>query len=100
MALSLKDGVRFTDVSHHIIAVLPVIERIYRSLGQNCVITSCRDGRHMAGSKHYTGEAIDLRTHYFNALEKADVLQCLQHALGPDFDVVLESDHLHVEYDP
>ncbi len=97
--LSLKPGVRFEDISDRIVGALPSIVWIYRVYGQECVITSARDGRHMPGSKHYTGEALDFRTHYFKEAEKHNVRSHLQEALGSDFDVVLEEDHIHVEFD-
>ena len=100
MALSLKDGVQFTDISDRIVDVLPLIDKIYRCYGQTVVITSARDGLHKTGSKHYSGEAIDLRNHYFKEWEKKDVFRDLQCVLGEDFDVVWESTHFHCEYDP
>lgn len=65
-----------------------------------CVITSASDGKHGPNSLHYKGRALDLRTnnvprHALSALH-AD----LKSALGPQFDVVLETDHIHLEYDP
>lgn len=98
--LSLKPGVRFENISDSIVDQLPTICRVYRSFGQTCTITSARDGTHMAGSKHYTGEAIDLRTRDFSLPERREVHQTLQIVLGSDFDVVLEKDHIHLEFDP
>ena len=66
------------------------------------------DGVHKPSSLHYPensptllGRAIDLRTfdvpkeRLTNAL-----LPSLRLLLGTDFDVVLEKDHIHLEYDP
>ena len=79
---------------------LPIIERIYKEHGQECVITSCNDGKHMKGSKHYTFEAIDSRTFFWTIEEQIQVKAELQNELGSDFDVVLEKTHFHIEYDP
>ncbi len=98
--LSLKEGVKFEAISDRIVEILPSLTRIYRIFGQTCVITSARDGRHRTGSKHYTGEALDLRTFYFNQMEQRDIHREIQQALGSDFDVILEDDHIHVEFDP
>ncbi|HYC65649.1 MAG TPA: hypothetical protein VEC14_13025 [Reyranellaceae bacterium] len=61
-------------------------------------VTCTTDGKHMPGSKHYARPcgAIDLRLPklLLAFLEQARAL------LGPDFDLVLEPTHLHVEYDP
>ena len=72
----------------------------FNSLDKECVITSGTDGVHQHGSKHYTGEALDFRTRNMRRIEKAVLVNNLNEALGPDFDVVLERTHLHVEYHP
>ena len=60
------------------------------------VITSGRDGKHKVDSFHYTGKAFDLRTnHVLQALTDA-----IKDELGPHYDVLLETDHIHVEWDP
>jgi len=90
------------------------------------VVTSGNDGRHGAYSKHYSGAALDVRVYgarrggidvdvarrggiaselgaSFAELQKASAQRWrkrLANVLGLDFDVVLERDHLHVEYDP
>lgn len=68
--------------------------------GFEMVITCASDGVHMAGSKHYTGEAIDIRTSNLDALQKVRLRNALAVVLGKWFDVVIEPDHLHIEFDP
>lgn len=65
-------------------------------------ITSASDGEHMTGSKHYTGEAYDFRTRNVvgGQIECARWVTRLREELGSNYDVVLESTHLHAEYDP
>ena len=100
MALSLKPGVLFEDIHSRIIETLPLIDRIYLSFGFNGVITSARDGKHMANSLHYVGKAIDLRTNFFSPLQRPEFHFELLSALGSDYDVVLEKTHVHLEFDP
>ena len=82
------------------------------------VVTSAKDGQHMVGSKHATGEAFDIRTRkHFNEHEghHAPIMVAfcadLKRNLQPHgVDVVLHPDddppgkklppHLHMEYDP
>lgn len=68
----------------------------------NVWITSANDSKHMAGSKHYANEAFDFRIH--NVLGgKVAVdkwVSDIKGMLGRKYDVVLEIDHIHVEYDP
>ena len=62
------------------------------------VITSGNDGKHMKNSKHYSNEAIDIRTN--NMIDPDTVALRIKGLLGKDFDVVLEQTHIHIEYDP
>jgi len=66
--------------------------------GDTLVVTSTTDGRHRKDSKHYDTphNAEDYRL----PLELKHFLAMTRAGLGKDYDVVLESDHLHVEYDP
>lgn len=73
--------------------------RVWQRQGvRNVVITSARDGEHMKNSKHYDGHALDLRTRTLPDPKLAAEL--LQNKVGDQYDVVLESDHIHVEFDP
>lgn len=62
-------------------------------------ITSGTDGKHMAGSRHYIGAALDFRTSNLTKKEVTRFMDKMRERLGPDYDVVLESDHVHVERD-
>lgn len=64
------------------------------------VITSVMDGSHMRGSRHYTGLAIDLRTNNLSEVQASSWVERLKKNLGPNYDVILERDHIHAEYDP
>lgn len=64
------------------------------------VITSGTDGTHMKGSKHYSGNALDVRTSNIPKDWLKVYIDRVKNRLGPDYDLVLEVDHLHVEYDP
>lgn len=81
-------------------SVIPMIETYCKAVegeSYEITVTSAKDGKHMRKSKHYTGEAIDIRTR--DMKYKQIVKNVLQLVLEPCFDVVLESDHIHIEYD-
>jgi hypothetical protein len=71
-------------------------------------VTSISDGVHGLKSWHYRGFAFDFTVP--NDFTGQDGRQLgpytrkvagqLRTELGPDFDVVIEADHVHVEYDP
>ena len=99
--LFLKAGVRITGLRPEILLAAVAAERVYEKAGYECTITSCMDGTHMAGSLHYKGAAIDLRTkHVAHAIELKQIVDRVKECLGADFDVVVETDHLHIEFDP
>lgn len=75
-------------------------DRLHREMtGVEMVITAIFDGTHMEGSKHYTGNAFDVRRWYVGSRVKEFIAR-LKTALGPNYDVVNEPTHIHIEYDP
>jgi len=98
--MKIKEGASIQGLDIRMRPALIVADRIWKELGQELVVTSGLDGEHSAGSLHYYGRAVDFRTRYFNEREVADAKLFLSRALGPDFDVILHSTHIHVEYDP
>ena len=99
--LQIKYGAKAKGMQSEILLAIIVANSVYGYYGYPCVITSINDGKHITSSLHYTGNAIDLRT---RNLPSKDVIQLvytkLAEMLGPDYDVVLEKDHIHVEFDP
>lgn len=74
-------------------------------LTQDITVTSGNDSKHMAGSKHYTNEALDIRTKTLTPDQKHLLLETVKKRLGKGYDAILESEgkaneHLHVEFDP
>ena len=87
-------------------AIIPLIDSVYLEVaGRYATCTSCRDGKHK-GLPHYLGYAFDLRTRGDNDTEqwsdgvKNGISNRLSSRLPLDFDVVVESTHIHLEYDP
>ena len=95
----IKDDVKVKGLSVEILLALIVAQQVYRDRNDRLTITSGTDGVHMAGSKHYSGNAVDLRLPQ-NPSIRADVVGQLRLRLNRDYDVVLEKDHIHVEFDP
>lgn len=95
-----KAGVKLAGVQWQMFEAALKVEPILEKHGQECVITSGTEGQHSALSLHYRGWALDFRTTLLPKLHYNLILAELKAALGGDFDVVFESDHLHIEYDP
>lgn len=77
-----------------------VVARVWRAHNYTVTVTSGYDGTHSAQSKHYQGLAEDYRTRDIPRQELYGMVADVRAILGRDYDVVIESDHLHIEYDP
>jgi hypothetical protein len=90
------------DLEREMVIVLPAIERAHQKVGviRGAYITSARDSVHGKGSLHPKGLAIDLRTRDLEMSRIIELASEIKATLGKNFDVVIEQDHLHVEYDP
>ena len=98
--MEIKDGVVLAGLKLEMRTVLIQADRIWKDHKQELVITEGLGGTHSAGSLHYYGYAVDLRSRYFSADAKADVIAKLKAVLGCTYDVIGHSTHIHVEYDP
>ena len=96
--LVITNGVRLAGIRPEILLAAAVAEGVYQAEGRDCVITSGLEGKHMANSLHYSGNAIDLRI--AGSKDPSLTAAKIRAALGDEFDVVLESDHIHVEFQP
>ena len=96
--MRLKPGVRVLGIKPELLLAIMVTERIFHP--DELVITSVTDGSHMRGSEHYTGMAFDARTRHITEARAKEIAHSIGAALGADYDVILEIDHLHVEFDP
>jgi hypothetical protein len=68
--------------------------------GTEAVVTSVWDGYHSKNSLHYSGKAFDLRVWIYSEEQINAMVANLKPNLGNGYDVLFESDHIHVEYDP
>jgi uncharacterized protein YcbK (DUF882 family) len=96
----IKPGVRITGLRPEMVLAAVAAESVYREAGHDLTITACVDGKHMAGSLHYAGAAVDVRTRDVPADKISAILAKLKEALAGDFDVLLEGDHIHIEFQP
>lgn len=96
----LKPGVRIIGLRPETLLAIMVVEGIFRERHKPLVLTAVVDGSHSRGSLHYCGCAFDARTRDLPPGEAEEVANLARSALGSDFDAVLESDHLHFEYQP
>lgn len=99
--VQFKDGVSVDGIKKETIALIVILNTYFElRIGKELVVTSCTDGKHMKGSKHYSGYAIDIRTRHLSVCEINNLLAWFKSHHDNEFDMVVEKDHIHVEYDP
>lgn len=102
--MNLKAGVNFNGIQAPILRALADIAPIMEATGE-FTVTAALDGKHMEGSLHYKGLAVDLRSHHIPHNRRADVMVEIRKKLGQDYDVIMEgagtpNEHIHLEHDP
>lgn len=101
--LSLKAGVSLYGIKPEMMVAVIVVNDIMADEGYETVLTSVTDGTHGKGSYHPLGYAFDVRTTGVGVMMSGAkaylVAKRIREALGSDFDVVVEDDHMHIEYD-
>ena len=94
-------GVNIENLTHHIRDKFDFLDDVFMDVaGRECVITSGNDEQHMVGSLHYKDRAIDVRIKDISRQKAAIAYEQIVKEFGPDFDVLFEPTHIHIEYDP
>ena len=97
----IKSGVDLRGLKPQMAVAYTILSVIFhRHVSLPCVITSASDGVHGPNSLHYNGLALDIRTRHVMETMLPLIVRDAKNELGDQFDVVLEADHLHVEFDP
>ena len=94
----VKAGVDISRLNREIRRALSTINSIHLLEQYELIITSTCEGNHSAGSLHYANDAVDIR--YPKKANKDKTVKKIRKLLGPDYDVVPEKDHRHIEYEP
>ncbi|QQX80840.1 hypothetical protein JK628_02910 [Shewanella sp. KX20019] len=100
--MRLKDkSVNPNGMRPELVFALMMADQVYSEYGVEMVVTSINDARHSKTSLHYSGQAADLRIFNLPDGKSHEVLSKIKGKLLNDaFDVVLESDHIHLEFQP
>ena len=98
--LCFKKGVNICNITPHLVLAMIVVDQVFDELGSQLMITSVDDGVHGKKTLHGKGRAFDCRIWYLDTKQQLQACQIIRQRLGPHFDVVLEPDHIHIEYDP
>ena len=105
-SLCFKEHVRVyaEHFEPEVIRMLDVARKTAPMLERGIVwITSANDSGHVIGSLHFQNRAFDIRIKNIIGhmwVEARLWAERIQAELGPDYDIILGLDHLHLEYDP
>jgi len=95
-----KEGVYFKFISYEFITLARIFCRVYEKHDMVPVVTSACDGTHGPGSLHPDGLGWDWRRWGLkDAQATVDEIRNEAQAIDYHYDVVLENDHIHSEYD-
>lgn len=93
----LKPGVSLSDLKRPVRRELNKLDKYFWSKKDVLIIKSTNEGSHMPSSLHYADLAIDIgRPYPFEEYKIGEIIEML----GKNFDVVVEKDHIHIEFDP
>ena len=95
-----KLGVDISRLHDAIRKKLNIIEHVFQRNNHEPVITSTYCDNHSPSSLHYQNKAIDLRSKGIMSHTQKAIMEELKMHLGDDYDVILEGNHYHIEYDP
>lgn len=95
-----------SGVKPRLLLLTAAVANVAQGLPHDVVITSGTDGKHKKGSKHYTEEALDIRSKNFPSRRaKQEFISAVLLRLGPGYEMFLEQEgkpqeHFHLEWDP
>ena len=98
--ISIKPKVKVNGIQTEILLALIIADQVYSEYDIPCVLTEATGGKHGIASLHYVGFAVDIRTRDIPEELKKPLAQQIRIALGEQYDVVLEKDHIHIEFQP
>jgi len=99
MKVAIKPGVKLNGLKPETLLGMMIAKETFAPY--DFVITEVSPtGKHKNNSLHNVGYAFDCRTRHISRNKAELVIAQLQKNLGDEWDVILESDHAHLEYQP
>ncbi len=95
-----SDNVSLANLAPQLALACVMANEVYNDYDVDMVITSANDSNHSTTSLHYAGAAVDLRTYTLDESKRSECVERIRKKVGGDFDVILESNHIHMEYQP
>lgn len=97
--MKIKKGVELAGIKPEMIPVFIVMQNVSDLFGFQAVLTSGLEGKHKT-IVHPLGMATDWRLSKLGNVVDKRIQVAIKERLGDQYDVVLEVDHYHIEFDP
>lgn len=97
---AIAKGASIRGMRAEALAGWDICSAVYEQFNYLCWLTSGTEGEHSPGSLHYLGLAFDLRIKHMDAMDPVRIAEMCAKRLGDEFDVALEGNHIHVEFQP
>jgi len=93
----LKPGVDISKLEKPIRTTLGILDDLLPDHEGIFVVTSTYEGDHIPNSLHYAHRAYD-----FVILrgDSEEIIERFRKAVGKDYDILVDVNHYHIEYDP
>jgi len=101
--MQAKHGVEINGIKPEAVWACIIVNDICKKYGVDFTQTSGTErvnGGRKKGSLHKVGFGFDVRTRNMGATEVLKIVQEFIDSLTAEFDVVLEADHIHIEFQP
>ena len=98
--MNLKAGVKVQGLRPETLLGVMVASNTYHNHDSELIITSGVDGKHSHTSLHYAGCAFDCRIRHLPEGKAKEIADEIRSRLTEDYDVILETTHIHIEYQP
>ncbi len=99
----LKNEVSLLGMTPQMCIASIIVAGVFDKHGLDAYITSGTEGVHDRASKHFQGNGEDFsftEANRISVIMAENITNDCRIALGRDFDVVNEGNHLHIEWDP
>ncbi len=96
----IKQGASVFNLKPEMVMAYFIACGVYNKYGHDCILTEGTGARHSKGSQHPLGYAIDLRISNLHPEEITKITDLIRASLAGEYQVILETDHIHIEFDP
>ena len=101
--MKVKNGAVLAGLSIEMTVAMRIVDDICKKYNQESIISCGLNGVHMAGSLHYSGNALDFSIHHIPKDVLTTILKELYISLQKisiNYGICLHSTHLHVQFKP